>query len=162
MPKTGTLKKPLRARDIAGKRFASLEKNAGNPEFLIELRNNQRSWLLEFHVEDVAKRLNLDPGSTADRELLLRLLAQVHSRYQNVLTRFVNRRGPGRSRKWGTEQEHLALIRDIRVAWKDKTQFPSIPKLAELLKAKFPSKYAIDVDTLTKQLRNHFNRRRSS
>jgi hypothetical protein len=149
---------PPRARDLAARRFAFYEKKNRDPEFLQVIRSNRLKHF-KADVDDVARRLSLDPTSVSDQELLLRMLAHVHSRRRQSAFE-PEARSRGRQWKWGTKEEHLALMRDIRKVWKNKTPLPPMRTLAELLQASFPSnlKYSIDLDTLEKQLRSLLSR----
>jgi hypothetical protein len=154
-----------KARDFVQKRVSFFKNKSRDPRFLRVIRSN-RLRHFEPDVEDVALQLGLDPKSASDRELQLRILSHVHSLREpdSALMRGIEQipKARGAPRKWGTEEGHRRLMRDIRVAWKDKQKRPSMRKLANLLHDEFPSDpaYQIGPETLEKQLGNHFRRRR--
>ena len=155
--------KPPRARDIAGARFEFLKKQSRNPKNLRAFRSIQLKHY-ECHVENVAKQFGLDSKDASDRELLLRMLAHVHSLRPHTNALQLNEPVPadrrrGGQRKWSTKQEDQQLRCEILKV--DPTLTASWPKRAKLLQERFPHRpeYKVERATLEKELRNHFRDR---
>jgi hypothetical protein len=113
----------------------------------------------ESTVEATARKLNLDPTSASDRELLLRILSEVHSPYVgNMLNKLLMApKPPGNPNfvgKWSDPAAFLEVTRDIDAVWKAcNYKKLSSPKLVDRLQERFPEKYKIERETLIKQLR---------
>jgi len=146
---------PLRRRDLAEHRFNYWKNKIRDPAFLKVARN---TGLVGFEpdVENVAKECGLDPKSALDRELLLRVLAHVHSsRPGNALTDLagitlkVRRRG--RPQKWDMGE----LCDDIAAVFSQQELQTDLSNqdIAERLKKEKKSKYGyMIIPTLIKRL----------
>ncbi len=142
-----------KSTEIPWAKFKSWQKMCANPEFLNVIRQNK----LKHHestVEATARKLNLDPTSASDRELLLRILSEIHSPYVgNRLNKLLMApKPPGNPnfvRKWSDPAAFLELTRDIDAVWKAcNYKKLSLPKLVDRLQDRFPEKYKIEPETL--------------